>query len=272
MKIIGADYECGQKIKGVGEAFNKLRSYLLTRTSNLHLLEKDPDQTSGSFLLSLHNLIKDNLNDFVLNIGGDHTIGCATASATKRIYPKTSLIWIDAHGDFNNFKSSLTKSMHGMPLNALRFGSATFAEEKDFDWLGYGLYSSPEICIIGLRDVDPEELEMLKTFGIAYFGMFEIKSLGIEKIAQMALEAVDPWNTGTYHISCDVDSMSWDEFPATGCITPGGLTVSEFKQLISLFQKTGKVKAIDLVEYNPMLDKENTCYEKMCNIIATITQ
>ncbi len=272
MKITGTNYECGQKLKGVGHGFEKLRSYLTTLSDNLLECNKESDISSGSFLLKLHNTIIDNFDNFMLNIGGDHTIGCATASATKVIHPNTSLVWIDAHGDFNTYNSSITKNLHGMPLNSLVNGSKTFNDQEDFKWLGNGYYKPNEIVIIGVRDIDPEEMLLLKTLGIRYYGMFEIKALGMERIAQLAVNDIDPLHENNLHISFDVDSLCYNEFPATGCINPGGITLVELKQLLSSLRNHRKFNALDIVEYNPSLDIDSSCYLKMIDMIGHITK
>lgn len=38
--------------------------------------------------------------DFILNIGGDHSLAIGTISATLARYPDAGIIWVDAHGTF----------------------------------------------------------------------------------------------------------------------------------------------------------------------------
>ena len=44
-----------------------------------------------------------------LTLGGDHSVSIASLAWTLNHYPKSKIIWIDAHADINTFESSKTK-------------------------------------------------------------------------------------------------------------------------------------------------------------------
>ena len=45
-----------------------------------------------------HNKIE----DLLLTVGGDHSIGSATISAVKKTYADLRVVWVDAHPDCTN--------------------------------------------------------------------------------------------------------------------------------------------------------------------------
>lgn len=56
---------------------------------------------------------------FPVVLGGDHSIAAGSISAVSKFYGSIGIIWVDAHGDWNNEESSQTGNMHGMPFSAV---------------------------------------------------------------------------------------------------------------------------------------------------------
>jgi arginase len=57
--------------------------------------------------------------DFILTLGGDHSIGIGSISGILTSRPDTAVIWIDAHADINTPNCSSSKNIHGMVLSYL---------------------------------------------------------------------------------------------------------------------------------------------------------
>ena len=55
---------------------------------------------------------------FPLIIGGDHCIATGTVLATNKIYHNIGVIWVDAHGDWNNEHTTPSGNMHGMSFSS----------------------------------------------------------------------------------------------------------------------------------------------------------
>jgi len=56
---------------------------------------------------------------FPVILGGDHSIAAGSVSATAKHFGKIWVLWIDAHGDFNDDQITPTGNIHGMPLSAV---------------------------------------------------------------------------------------------------------------------------------------------------------
>ena len=52
-------------------------------------------------------------------LGGDHSIAAGSISAVSKHYKQIGIIWIDAHGDWNDEFSTESGNMHGMPFSAV---------------------------------------------------------------------------------------------------------------------------------------------------------
>ena len=53
---------------------------------------------------------------FPIVFGGDHSQGIGSINGLKSVYPETRLLWVDAHVDANDKKSTLTGDIHGGPV------------------------------------------------------------------------------------------------------------------------------------------------------------
>ena len=72
------------------------------------------------------------------------------------------------------------------------------------------------------------------------------------------------------HVSLDMDSLDPDEAPGVGTPVPGGLTYREAHLLMEILGDSGRVKSIDVVEINPILDDANRTAELAVELIASL--
>lgn len=208
----------------------------------------------------LHNKVFEysTKNEFVLVLGGDHSIASGSISALKKSYNNLKVIWIDAHADINTPLSSPTKNYHGMPVSHL-LGMVEKNEIPGFDWLEPNL-KSIDIVYIGIRDLDQCEVDHLKRNNIRYYNMYSIDKLGIGKVMneinEYFSESVGS-NKYPVHISFDIDGMDPSVIKQTGTLVRNGLTDREAKYIIRNVVETGNLVSLDIVELNPELGNEN---------------
>ena len=72
----------------------------------------------------IYEHVKASLKDgrFPIVLGGDHCVAAGSISAVAKHYApqgEIGIIWIDAHGDWNNEKTTDTGNMHGMPFSRM---------------------------------------------------------------------------------------------------------------------------------------------------------
>lgn len=254
MQILGASFGKGQGKEGVELAFDHLVENGLFdllpvsfyENIHYHLDSVDKylqDLSEKTFKLSLNN-------EFLLCLGGDHSIALGSIAGILKAKPNTSLIWVDSHSDYNNVNSSITNSLHGMPLNGLIHGKNTFNNFL-FKWLGDGLIKPENVAIIGVNDVDSKEKEMLLSSGIHLYWSEDIYFEGIQFVVNDAIKKVGGEHI---HLSFDMDAIKNSQFSATGCYCPNGMEIDDAKYIIHKLKETNKLKSMDLVEYNPTLD------------------
>lgn len=189
--------------------------------------------------------------DLPIFLGGDHSVAVGTVGAASHQGP-IGVLWIDAHGDFNTPESSPSGNLHGMPLAALTGQGAP--ELVNLGRPGAKIQAQ-DVMLIGIRDLDAKEKDLLRTSGAGVYTMREIDERGMAEIAKEALKRLE--HRSRLHVSLDLDALDPSEAPGVGTPVQGGLRYREAHLLMEILAETGKIGSMDLVEVNPILDYSN---------------
>ncbi|MFN8222719.1 MAG: arginase [Gaiellales bacterium] len=202
---------------------------------------------------------------FPLVLGGDHSVGLGTLAGLAAAADGVGgVIWIDAHGDLNTPESSPTGNVHGMPLAAaLGLAGDRFAHDR----LRLPAVDPGRVVLLGIRSLDPAERTLLREQGIRAITMSEIDRVGIERATHDALDhAAGP---GFLHVSLDLDALDPSVVPGVGTPVPGGLTYREAHLACEIIAEAGAVQSLELVEVNPILDRENVTAQTAVELAAS---
>jgi len=186
-------------------------------------------------------------NDFVLNIGGDHSIAFGTLAGVLRANPNTNVVWVDAHADLNPPKYSPSGNMHGMPV-AAHLNVEEFNKFPGWEWFS-PILKQKNIYFIGLRDLDPFEKSYLSTIRNQVYTRDDVITKGIYNIMEEIKKNIG--NNNPIHLSFDIDGVDPKDAPATGTTSVGGLTARESLYIAKSLAETGNLHSMDLVEINP---------------------
>ena len=187
-----------------------------------------------------------------LVLGGDHTVALGSLAGLARAHGPGSVLWIDAHGDLNSPDTSPTGNVHGMVLAAaLGLAGPQFL---DGGW-GLPAVDPARVALIGVRSLDDGERELLQSLDAQVFTMSDVDRLGVERSVHAALAHIAG---GRFvHVSLDLDVVDPDVAPGVGTPVRGGLNYREAHLLLELVAESGLVSSLDIVEVNPILDREN---------------
>ena len=192
--------------------------------------------------------------DSPLVIGGDHSCAIGTWSGVKRYLgeeERLGLIWIDAHMDSHTFNTSPSHNIHGMPLACLLgYGESQLTKIAT----DYPKLLPQDVCLIGIRSYESGEAALLKELGVRIYFMDEVRQRGIITIFAEAHRHVCA-NTAGYGISLDLDVLDPSDAPGVGTPIPGGLKHEDVIDALLLAHGDEKLLALEIVEYNPYLDK-----------------
>ncbi|MDR2028512.1 MAG: arginase [Treponema sp.] len=207
---------------------------------------------------------------FPLILGGDHSIAIGSLSGLGAAYKKRGqswgTLWIDAHGDFNTPETTPSGNIHGMSLAAAcGYGSRELCSlHGDFTKL-----ESANVALVGVRDLDPLEKELMRKAGPRVFTMTDVDRLGIAETARQIL-AFFKDRVERLHVSVDMDAMDPMVAPGVGIPLTGGFTYREVLLLAEELAGSKLLGSAEVVEVNPVLDVRNQTARMAVEIIRRL--
>jgi arginase len=200
-----------------------------------------------------------------LVLGGDHSVALGSLVGMAQAKGgQGGVVWIDAHGDLNTPETSPSGNVHGMVLAAAldRAGEA-------FRRPGWPLpvVAAGKIALVGVRSLDEGERELLGTLGAKVFTMSEIDRIGVEPCMREALAHAA--GAAFLHVSFDMDVVDPDQAPGVGTPVKGGLSYREAHLAMETVAESGLLDSLDVVEVNPILDRENATGQLAVELVAS---
>src|SRR6266508_3521949 len=279
--IIGTPVDLGAGRRGVDMGPSAIRyaglkerlealGHSVRDLGNIHvpLVEQIALPAAGEKLRYLDALVEINLalaeqvaavvaaGSFPLILGGDHSLSIGSIGGVAR-GRRIGVIWIDAHGDFNTPETTPSGNIQGMSVAALT--------GRGHPRLASLLEPGPvlrdaNIAMVGIRDLDSDEREVLRTTGIQVFTMHDIDRRGLASVMEEALMRVSMGTAG-FHVSLDMDALDPSEAPGVGTPVLGGISYREAHLAMEMVAQSGRLLGLDLVEVNPILDSHNVTAE-----------
>jgi arginase len=199
-----------------------------------------------------------------LVLGGDHSVALGSLGGLARVHGPGGVLWVDAHGDLNSPETSPTGNVHGMVLAAaLGLAGPRFRED------GWGLpaIGPGRVALLGVRSLDEGERRLLSELDACVFTMSDIDRLGVEPAVHEALAHVAG---GSFvHVSLDMDVVDPEVAPGVGTPVRGGLSYREAHFALELVAEAGVLGSLDVVEVNPILDRENETGRLAVELVAS---
>ncbi|MDG1841729.1 MAG: arginase [Crocinitomicaceae bacterium] len=208
----------------------------------------------------------------VLVLSGDHSSATATIAGIRNKYPekKLGVVWVDAHADIHSPYTTPSGNIHGMSLGAAlgidnknnQINNPKENVIKKWNWMkklgpkSTHLIKPEDIIYIGLRDIEKQEETLISSLNIKTIETSEFQKSGALKIAEEVEHYFKDYDL--LYISFDVDSMDpMDSSFGTGTPFKNGILVKDAKILLGEFAKSEKLKCLEIVEINPLLDTKN---------------
>ncbi len=203
-------------------------------------------------------------------VGGDHSLAIGSiagvaahcAGAGKPL----SILWLDAHADFNTAETSPTGNIHGMPL-AIVAGRGPERLTK----LGPAvpMLDPSRVVQIGVRSVDAMEKTMVVASGMEVLDMRRIDEIRMRETMNTALDKLAALG-GHVHVSFDVDFLDPSIAPGVDTAVPGGPTYREAQLCMEMIHDCGLMASLDLMELNPAYDIKNKTAELLVDLVESL--
>jgi arginase len=203
-------------------------------------------------------------------LGGDHSLAIGSIMAVARHCRAQSrpltVLWLDAHADFNTPKTTPSGNIHGMPVAVL-----TGLGPKALTSLDDAVPSVPsdEIVQLGIRSVDPVEKSMVLASDMTVYDMRRVDEMGMQKVMNEIMAKTES-KGGHLHVSFDVDFLDPGIAPGVGTTVSGGPTYREAQLCMEIIHDSGLMASLDIVELNPAYDDKNRTAELVVELTESL--
>jgi arginase len=194
---------------------------------------------------AVHRQLADVTSQSILNgsrpvsIAGDCCTTLGMLAGLQRAGCDPTLIWFDAHGDFNTWETTPSGFLGGMPLAMLvGRGEQTMLKALELTPL-----AEDRVILTDARDLDPEEKQLVKEADVIHLP--DVGSL---------LDSALP--DGLLYIHIDMDIINPANAPAMNYLAAGGPSADELQMVMKHLRRTEKIAAVSVSTWNPKLDED----------------
>lgn len=226
MRIVAVPYFMGEPIAGfeVPEPHDTITPAL-------------PDQDSQHRMAVLYTHLAEWVahHDRPIVYAGDCVAPIGVLAGLQHSGVKPTLVFFDAHGDFNTWETSPSGFIGGMPLAMLTGrGEQTIVA-------GTGLLPLPDerVILVDGRDLDPGEQEAVASSLIT-----------VSSVADVADQIP---GDGALYVHVDADVVDPTEMPAMNYPAADGPSLDEVRHALTLLEQTKRVVAFSISSWNPAL-------------------
>lgn len=290
MDIIGMALNLGANKLGVENGYRVLKDMLdfhsvfsnkkittccIDCPSFKDVVSTDPFMKNKRGIQSLNTILADTVfaslkkGHFPLVIGGDHSLSWGSIAGVSRYNKQVGCVYIDAHGDFNLAEMSPSHNVHGMHMAYLM----GLDDSSMVDWYQPGpKLNRNRVYFVGTRSLDAGEVQLAEKYSLSIQTSAEIRTKGIEYVTAQLLCQLKKSEIQELHISLDIDVIDPTLAPGTGVPEINGITVEDVQYLLRHLFASCKVISMDLVEFNPLLDNNNTTLEVCRRLLQTVNE
>ena len=253
--IIEVPYDSGRRNSRMGNGPTRIVDQLANREGVFRetvSVEECPFElgTTFSVLRTVSEKVKGAIerHRFPILLAGGCLNSLASLSAVGT--EATTLIWFDAHGDFNTPETTPSGFIDGMAIAAItgRCWRTLTASVP-----GFAPLPDSNVLLIGARDLDAEELTALENSKITRLSPQSLRQHGIEN----ALRAVLMNLPESAYVHLDLDVLDRSEARVNEYSCDGGLTTAELVETIRFIGHNRAIAGASITAYDPSVDNDS---------------
>jgi arginase len=182
--------------------------------------------------------------------------------------PPPAIIWLDAHGDFNTPETTISGFLDGMAL-------AT-AVGRCWGKLGAtvpGFHPVPErqVVLVGAREFDVNERAQLASSAVRLIDPQRIRKHGLRAELEPLWTKIQAY-TGRAYLHIDLDVLDPAEARVNQFAAPGGLTLAELLEIVSLVRERFALTAAAITAYDPEYDEDDKAVRAALGVIRELSK
>jgi len=171
-----------------------------------------------------------------------------------------SMLWLDAHADFNTPETTESGYLDGMALSIACGKCWKSLSATDSRYLAI---KEDHVMLVGTRDLDTEEARVLAASKIRIVTTEQLRKNNFQIPEEVAPPA------GDLHVHLDADVLDAGVGHANRFASPGGLQEKEIKSLLSWAVSSYNVVALAITAFSPSHDIDGTVREALKGIVLS---
>ena len=179
---------------------------------------------------------------------------------------RTGIVWFDGHGDYNTPETTTTGYLDGMGLAVI---TGLCWQSLAARIPGYTPLPPENAMLIGARDLDPPEEDLLKRTGVAMAGISDIRQKDSSGSFGSKLDILSGRVDGL-HVHIDLDILDPSVAHASHLAPPGGLMLDEFEAALEQISSRFTILAGSLTAYDPGFDQDGRALEACKRILVKL--
>ncbi len=179
-----------------------------------------------------------------VTIVGDCCAAIGALAGLQHAGVEPTLLWFDAHGDFNTWQTSPSGFLGGMPL-AMITGRG---EQTMPDAVGLKTLADDKVVLAGARDLDPGERDLLVASGVTM-------------VADVETLLSEPLPGGPLHVHFDTDVICAEEVPAQRYAVSGGPGSQTMKAVFERIAASRRLAGVSMSAWHPDADLDGSARE-----------
>ncbi len=179
---------------------------------------------------------------------------------------KVGLVWMDAHGDFNTPETSLSGMLGGMPVAV----STGLCLERLRRTCGLDPPLPPRyVTMVGVRDTDPLEQELIDRHDIAQISVEEVRRLSpaldmeMERLARL---------TDLVYVHVDLDVLDPSDVPGAGLPVEDGPTAEELAEALEIVFEHPAAAGFGIASYPSGRDEEGVALRSAYKLVEGVVR
>ena len=188
-------------------------------------------------------------------LGGECTLIAGALSGALAVEPDVTLLYLDAHGDFNTLATTQNHYVSGMCLAHVCGRSVA-----PLLWPGSRRIGEERVALVGGRQLDAGERQNLERSHVLTIP-FDAESRDPSRVLAFARRK-KIW------LHLDVDIVDPRELPAVAFPAPGGVSFSALADLVMQLVTVADVRGFEICGYDPRQDEMRRVPARMSSMFA----
>lgn len=173
-----------------------------------------------------------------------------------------AVFWFDAHADCNTPETTTSGFLDG---TALATAMGWCWRELTGTIPGFQPVSDDRVLLLGARDVDPLEGELLARSAVRVLSPDSLRNGGLTRELAVAGQHAD-----VAYVHCDLDALDPSEGQANPFPVAGGLTVAEIESAVREIGRSVPLRAAAVTAYAPEHDTDGRVARAALRIIDAL--